>query len=362
MLEKRYLIAGGVILVLLVANLISWFFSDWGLITVTVKDAPLGQVIKSIERQGWVTIYTDLDPATKVSMYVVKVPLAEAMESLTANLGGPDASGNRTPGAEWHLGFFAAPNATGVKQEIHAFQTDTLGDDTKVYSYPTPLQMLSAGTSNADDDAQMPAADPRAQIWPGYHAPPTPAPVPNANTDGQPAPAADPPPGPPTTLQDYFQAVAQEADVWLLAPASWSPNVAAPAANISIASAVKKLVSHAHGSVQQAIVLRARQGRGGGGGPRGGGFADNGWFFMEDRVRNAINGLPPEARPAALASLNAEDAFRKDVAAAPPDQRREMMRQHFMNRAGQNNWRRSPAKRAQMYQRAVANRQAARGQ
>jgi hypothetical protein len=79
-------------------------------------------------------------------------------------------------------------------------------------------------------------------------------------------------------------------------------------------------------------------------------------------MRNAINGLPVDAQPAATAQLAQEIKFRQDMEAAPPDQRMAMMRQHFMNRMGQNNWRRSPSRRAQMYQRAVANRQAARGQ
>jgi hypothetical protein len=83
---------------------------------------------------------------------------------------------------------------------------------------------------------------------------------------------------------------------------------------------------------------------------------------MEDRMTNAINGLPADARPAALAQLKQEMAFQQQVRNAPPDQRRAMMRQHFMNRMGANDWRRSPEKRAQMYARVVSNRVASRGQ
>jgi hypothetical protein len=352
MLRNRYVLGGGIIAILLLANIISYILSNWGLITVKVTDAPLGQVIKSIERQGWVTICTDMPLDTKVTMWVDHVPLPEAMESLTADVGG-----------QWHLGFFAAPTSAAVKQEIIAFQTGSVGDDIKTYNYPTPLAMLSS----SNDDDGLPASNPYLQTWPGYHAPP-PAPVQTAdnsanNADGQ---APDPPPAPPappTTLQDYLQAVAQEADVWIMTPGSWAPNVPAPPANISISRAVKDLVSDAHGSVQQVIVLRGRQRRGQGGGQRGN-FAggDTGWAYMQDRIQNAINGLPAEARPEATAQLQQEVKFRQDLQAAPPDQRMAMMRNHFMNRMGQNNWRRSPAKRAQMYQRAVSNRQAARGQ
>jgi hypothetical protein len=362
-LQNRYIIGGGIVAVLLLANIISYLCSGWGLITVTVKDAPLGQVIKSIERQGWVTIYTDMPLDTKVSMYVEKVPLAEAMETLTANLGGTDAEGKRVPSAEWKLGFFAAPTSAAVKQEIRNFQAGSLGDDTKIYSYATPLQMLASGNSDADSD--LPAADPRLQSWPGYHPPPTP-PAPAANAvgpDGQAQDAPAPPP-PPSTVQDYLHAFAEEADILIMAPDAWAPNVPAPAPNSSIIHAVKNLVGRAHGSVELAIVLRSRERRpGGGGGQRGGGAGgDTGWAYMEDRMSNAIQGLPEDARPGATAQLAQEVKFQKDVQAAAPDQRMAMMRQHFMNRMGQNNWRRSPEKRAQMYARAVANRQSARGQ
>jgi hypothetical protein len=361
MLRNRYVIGGGIVALLLLANFIYYFILNWGLITVKVTDAPLGQVIKSIERQGWVTIYTDMPLDTKVSMWVDHVRLPEAMETLTSNLGGTDDTGKRVPGADWALGFFAGPNSTAVKQEILAFQGGNVGDDTKTYSYRTPVNILSA----AFEDSDMPVSDPYLQVWPGYHAPPPPpAPDPNS-TDGQ--QAADPPPAapaPPSTLQDYLQAVARESNIWIMAPAAWSPNVSAPSANISVIRAVKSLVGNAHGSVQMAIVLRTQGRRQGGGGQRGGGFGggDTGWVYLEDRMRNAINGMPPEARPAATAQLDQEVKFQHDVQLAPPEQRMQMERQHMMGRMGQNNWRRSPAKRAAMYQRAVSNRQAARGQ
>ena len=61
-----------------------------------VKDAPLAQVLKSIEWQGWVKIYSNLPKDTKVTMYVDRVPLSEAMETLAANVVLPP-SDNNTP-------------------------------------------------------------------------------------------------------------------------------------------------------------------------------------------------------------------------------------------------------------------------
>jgi hypothetical protein len=90
---------------------------------------------------------------------------------------------------------------------------------------------------------------------------------------------------------------------------------------------------------------------------------DTGWSEMTDRMRNAINGLPEEARANALNQLDQENKFHRDVMAAPPEQRQQMLRQHTMDKMVDNNdWKKmTPEKRAQRYQRMVAARQAALG-
>jgi hypothetical protein len=337
-----------ILAVLLVANFILHIYWNWGLITVKVTNQPIGKVIQSIERQGWVTIYSNIDPQTKVSMYVDHVPLAEAMATLAVNAD-----------AQWHLGFFVAPSSAQVKEEIRTFTegVDDNDNGTSVYSFPTPLDMIS--------DENTPEPDPRGQIWPGLKTPaPAPAPPPTdagATADGAPAPQPDPP---PTTVQGYLRAFAQEADIWIMAPSSWDPAVAkAPPASSSISAAVRHFVSGARGSVTQAIVLRGRPQRVAGQerprGGRGGGMD----LSMMDRMDNAINGLPASARPALREQLKQEVAFQKQVSAAPPEQRRDMWRQHMLGRrmGADRGWRRSPEKRAQMAARVVSNRMAAQG-
>src|ERR1700722_9448559 len=179
----RYTTWKWIIGLLVLANIASYLYSNWGLVTVKVTDAPLSKVIRSIEWQGWVKIYTNLPPDTKVTMYADHVPLSEAMETLAANVdappppspdgtdgarpnqdrsaragdqaggvaGGPPAGGGpgdpgaqgRPPGgrgggfggrgAQWNLAFFVAPTAAQVKQEIRQFQASDSNDDTKVY-------------------------------------------------------------------------------------------------------------------------------------------------------------------------------------------------------------------------------------
>jgi hypothetical protein len=345
MLRHRYVLAGGVIAVLIVANIFNYVFSGWGLITVKVTDAPLSQVIRSIEWQGWVTIYTNLEPDTKISMYVDHVTLPEAMETLAVNAG-----------AQWKLGFFAAPSSGQVKDEIRSFQEGGKDDDLKIYSYPTPMQMLAG-----EDD--LPVADPRLQAWLGVKAPSTPTPAPPPTDGSAPATASDPAAAPEET--NYLRDFARGADIWILAPTSWTPTTPAPPApESSISSAVKRFVGNVHGSVTEALVLQKREPRGQGG-RRGGGFAggDFNWDATADRLRNAINGLPPDARAGALDQLDQETKFHIDLAAAPPDKRGDMMRQHMMAKMmnGDPTKRMSPEKRAQRFARAVANRQAAMG-
>src|ERR1700677_2734705 len=92
---NRYVRWGGIIGLLILANIVNYLYWHWGLITVKVTGVPLSKVIRSIEWQGWVKIYTNLPPDTKVSMYVDHVPLAEAMETLAANVGGPPMGADR---------------------------------------------------------------------------------------------------------------------------------------------------------------------------------------------------------------------------------------------------------------------------
>src|SRR5476651_600335 len=89
---------------LVLANIAYYFYNNWGLVTVKATDVPLSKVISSIEWQGWVKIYTNLAPDTKVTMYVDHVPLAEAMETLAANVDVPPPSPDSDDGTRPNRG------------------------------------------------------------------------------------------------------------------------------------------------------------------------------------------------------------------------------------------------------------------
>jgi len=358
--RNRYTLAAAVLAFLLVANIFYYCFSGWGLITVKVQNVPLSQVIKSIEWQGWVKIYTNIDPTTKVSMYVEKVPLTEALETLSVNAGG-----------QWKLGFFVGSSSTQVKETIRSFQAGGTDDSLKIYSYPTMLGRLVI--SSGDDDTDTPPVpDPRLQTWPGLKAevvPVSTSPAPSTDQSTSPQPGDNQAPAAPTTVQGYLRAFAESADIFIISNSSWDPAVAnPPPANSSIIHAIKNFVSNNHGASTLAFVLQARGQRGprDGGGFRRGGFAggDTGWSTMEDRVRNTLNGLPADARASALSQLDQETKFRKELQAASPDQRQAMMRQHMTARLADNPGpllRLSPDKRAERYSQMVATRMAAQG-
>jgi hypothetical protein len=243
-----------------------------------------------------------------------------------------------------------------VRQEIRQFQASDSDDDAKVYTYGTQMQLIATESMEI-------TADPRLQSWPGVKPTP-PAPVdaqattatPDQTGNGQ----ADPPADTPPTIQTYLQAFAESSNIWIMAPGSWAPEIPnAPPPNSSIITALKNLVSGSHGAMTQAFVLRA--GRGGARGGTRGDVAgnDDAWA---DRMRNAINGLPADERSDAVEQLNQEVQFRKDLRSVPPEQRRQKMRQHMMEKMvyGERLSRLSPEKRALVYQRMLTLRAAAR--
>jgi len=399
-------------LLLVFGNIANYLYSNWNLVTVKVTDAPLDKVISSIEWQGWVKIYTNLPHDSKVTMYVDHVPLAEAMETLAANVdvpqppptaddsaaapptngdqagrpsdrpggfagappdsapgaGGGGRGGGRGGGfggglggrAQWNLAFFVAPNTAEAKEEIREFEAGDQNDATKIYTYGTQMQTITTENMSV-------TADPRLQTWPGMKPvnASTTAPA-DAQTNAMtqtPAGngvAADSSAPTPPTVQTYLQALAQSANIWIMAPGSWTPAVSsAPPADSSIIRALKNLVSGSHGTVIQAIVLRTGGGGGGGRGNRGdvaGG--DDAW---SDRMLNAINGLPADERADAVEQLHTEIQFRKNLQSLPPEQRRQAFMQHMVERMlYADRSRLSPEKRAKMYQRMITMRTAAK--
>src|SRR5258708_39307786 len=94
---------------LLATKGIFWFLSNWGLITVHVDNKPLAEVVRSIERQGHVTIRTNFDSATPLTLHVTRVRLVVAMQELSSAIRG-----------RWRLAFSVGQDRSQAEAAVSA--------------------------------------------------------------------------------------------------------------------------------------------------------------------------------------------------------------------------------------------------
>ena len=157
-------------------------WAHWGLITVHSKTTPLSQVIRSIEKQGHVTIKTNLDPTKPVYMNVDEVTLNEAMETLSAVME-----------ARWRLTYVVGPDNGTVASALATFSAGQ-----KNQGWATlyvPLRPIG--------DDPVPLADPRKDSWVVK-------------------PAKEP------TLQSYLQEASRNVSASFWVPESYNPPVKSP--------------------------------------------------------------------------------------------------------------------------------------
>ena len=100
----------------LLALLVAWgawtVYAGWGLVSINVETAPLGRVRSEISKQGGIEIASNLDPATKVSLNVKRVPPVEALDIVAVRT---DAS--------WRLAYLGAPSETLIEQALDSFNS-----------------------------------------------------------------------------------------------------------------------------------------------------------------------------------------------------------------------------------------------
>jgi len=277
-----------------------YIWSHWGLVTVHSRGESLSQVIRSIEKQGHVTIKTNLDVTQPVSMWVTKVSVAEAMETLST-----------VTDSRWRLTYFIAPDKGAIATAIATMSSGQRNDGWKRMYVPLPPL--------GEEPEVMP--DPRKDSW-----------VVKAPAEA--------------TLQAYLQEAAKNVSASFTVPESFNPPIKAPPKSGPIGSAVSKLASMANGKYEEIFVLqglprqadRGEGGRrdggddgeprfagnfGGPGGPRGG-FDRN---AMEERIQNEINKLPPSERAAAQAEHDERRKFFESLRDLTPEERQQKLAQ-----------------------------------
>lgn len=267
---------------LIVGNIAWYFWNNWGLITIHAKGQPLGEVIRSIEKQGHVTVKTNMDLATPVQMDVTKVALAEAMETLSVVV---DARG-------WRLTYFIGPDKATIDSALAG-----MGNRTRPEGWRN-MYVPMMGIGQVHDVIP----DPRRDTW-----------------DVQPAPEAN--------LHAYLEQAARHVSAGFVMPDKWNPTVAkAPSAG-EISKTLPKLVKAAQGQYEEVFFLqgsrvaendsRGRRGGGGGDDDARGNFSAS----MDERIRNEIKKLPADEQTAALQEHEARRSFFEGLRDLSPEDR-----------------------------------------
>jgi hypothetical protein len=301
MKRNHWLLAA--ILVLLVGNIVWHVWGSWGLITIHSENKPLAEIIRSIEKQGGVKVKTDLDLNAPVRMYVDKVKLAEALETLST-----------LTDSRWRLAYLVGPDKGAIAGALGTFTAGQRVEGWKALSVPVP--------GVVEEVHLLP--DPRTDAW-EVKAPQEPK------------------------LQAYLQQAARTVSASFIYPNDWNPDVSAPPKSGPIAKTIPRLAKAVQGQYEEVFLLQRRGGGpGDGGGDDGDGprFAafdggrsrtgfdrERGGFdrdAMEERIQAEIKKLPSAERAAALADHAERKKFFEGMRDLTPEQRQAKM-EEFMN-------------------------------
>lgn len=202
------------VLVLAVASGVSHWWNGRGLITIHCEDWPAPKVAREIERQGGITLKTNLTDDIKIRMHVDKVPLTEAIETLSTQAE-----------ARWRLAYIFAtklPEAHAAAARLAA------GDRPEGWKTAFFPMFIPVG-----EDAGA-APDPRADVWTVK-------------------PAEKP------EFQEYAGQAARTVNAAFIFPESWNPAVNRPPSSGPIHSAAPALAKAAGGRVLEVFVLEKRE-------------------------------------------------------------------------------------------------------
>jgi hypothetical protein len=271
---------------LLAFAVVHYIWANWGLVTVHAREVPLGKVIASIQRQGHAHIATDMPLDTPVTMDVDKVPVTDALETLSINTD-----------SRWHLVFLAAPDKSAIKTAELTWFGGQKPDDWTLLSFGFGGNMFSGDESTAPPD-------PRGDLW----NPKTAAPAP---------------------VQTFFGEAVQATNASFAFPTAWNPTVSKVPASGEVGKIAPKLISLAGGKYDQVFLVSKNVRRG----PRPDGTAaiQPDLDLLAERAQNQINRLPPDQRGDAQAAFDAEQNFRKSLAGLSDADRAQAWAQHMQD-------------------------------
>ncbi|MDD5198260.1 MAG: hypothetical protein PHC88_00525 [Terrimicrobiaceae bacterium] len=329
----RFRILLGVAVVLF--GILAWhWISGWGLVTVHADEQPLAKIIRSIERQGGIQIVTNADLAAPVSMDVDRVPVAEAVDVLTARLDG-----------DWSVGYVAGPAKTDVAAGLAALKEGKRDENFVRFGFGGGF---GGGMGGGDS-----VVDIRRVSW-------------------KVSPSDD------QQLQSYLDQFAQKTGAMAMAPEAWNPTLAKTPDGGRAAAAIRGLVRSANGQVQEVFLIRVRDdegdrtadaGRDRSGRADGGFGGGRGNFhpeWMEERAQARIEQLPAEDRAQAKKDFDDMRATWQKIRSLPEAERRAAMEKLFndpavqermMERQMSRDAKRSPEKRAERFRQYIQRKQ-----
>lgn len=374
---------GGVLaaiaVVLAVVVIVRWV-SGWGLITLNVTDAPLFQVLKSMERQSGIRIVTNADPMAPISMRVKKVPLPEALALVAERLDGMS-----------RLAYVAAPGKSQLEELLAYFSSNSEPTGWKLYLYSdfggggvrsggnddngrSSRSRDGNNRSRGGDDRSREGSNeggPRGGggfaggfiggfLW-GNDEPPDPVKVSWTVSDV-----------PEKTVQSYLSQGAQKTGVMFAVPEGWNPPVRSLPAKGSVRDIAAKVAKSGGGKIKEVyfVIVRPRQPERS---PQVAGSYPNPeapTFFsrrsndrpnrewLAERANAQIEALPPQEQEMAKKMREEFAAIRN----LPDDERRQKMEEIFQrsevqemieNRMASGDARRTPQQRADRYQRYI---------
>ena len=294
---KRLLLLGGVAGLLALILIAKWI-GGWGLVTIHVKDAPVGKVMASIARQGHIRVEGSLDPLKPVTLDVDRVTPTEALDFLAIRT---DAS--------WRVVYLAAPGKAELNAALTQLRASTTVENWTSSYYPAP-QWTGGGAGGGLAMSNGEIIDPRSLEWK--------------------------PEGPELGLSALLDEAAQKTGVMTMLPKDWSPTARnLPKAN-RVDKAIPALVGSVCGKSVELFLLSER-------GPRGDGAPsrDSGGSRQEDitspdrpprqivkeewteqRQLAQIKTLPPSLQVAAKKELNERASFFDSLRGLTPEERR----------------------------------------
>lgn len=301
-LPKRTLAMGGSALLLSLLLVIRWL-SDWGLVTIHVKDAPLGTVISSIARQGHVRIETSLDPSVKVSMDADRVTATEAVEQLT-----------RITESSWRGVIVAAPSKSALGDGVSMLRAGPNPEGWGILYYPLSPMMAPRET----------ALDPRSLVW---------------NVEG-----------PDREVGKLLDEAAQKSGVMIVVPKDWKAMAPRLPASAATGGAIHRLVGSVGGRDASFYYLTARERRRWEDGPPRDALSlpaspdatipEAKAEWVDQRIRATIMALPAAKQEEAKKEYEDGKAFRESLRNLTPEERRQKMRERmadpeFAEKAGE---------------------------